>query len=305
VLQMISIGIPTYNQADYLGLTIESLLKQTVRPLEIVVSDNWCTDHTGQVLDSYKEYIKVVKPQKHLTMMENWNFLASQLNGEWFSLISSDDLVLPNFVSDFSQAISAHPDAALIRAPYEAINADGDILSRRSSFLAKKVRSYPENLYEQIRNTKTSFAAFCVNTQKAKNVGMFPEELMLFGDWGLWLKLSKAGDFVTLPEVTSQYRTAYRDKQVKASRHLAALNDRTFIRCNLIPSLSRGLFTSSLNAYGASVNIREALKEKYDDVEDMKMRDKALQCLYGLKSTILRRMIGLVLTKLYRIRTIK
>ena len=59
---MISIGIPTYNQADTLDATIESFLNQSLKPLEIVVSENWCTDNTHEILKKFEGKIKVVRP---------------------------------------------------------------------------------------------------------------------------------------------------------------------------------------------------------------------------------------------------
>ena len=47
----VSIGIPTYNQAEYLEETILSVLNQTVPAYEIVVSNNHSTDDTEKILE--------------------------------------------------------------------------------------------------------------------------------------------------------------------------------------------------------------------------------------------------------------
>lgn len=49
----VSIGIPTYNQAEYLEETILSVLNQTVPAYEIVVSNNHSTDDTEKILEKY------------------------------------------------------------------------------------------------------------------------------------------------------------------------------------------------------------------------------------------------------------
>ena len=72
----ISIGIPTYNQAEYLEETILSVLNQTVAAYEIVVSNNHSTDDTEKILDKYSDVIRVIQPPTHLTMVENWNFFS-------------------------------------------------------------------------------------------------------------------------------------------------------------------------------------------------------------------------------------
>src|ERR1700694_1884927 len=54
----LSVGIPTFNQADTLVQTLESLLTQTRPPDEIVVSDHYSTDHTQQVISRYADRIQ-------------------------------------------------------------------------------------------------------------------------------------------------------------------------------------------------------------------------------------------------------
>ena len=95
----LSVGIPAYNQGQYLASAIRSLLEQTLQPLEIVVSDNFSTDVTSLVLEQFKGQIRIVRPPSHMGMMEHWNFLVSKMQGEWFSILSCDDIAKPNFVS--------------------------------------------------------------------------------------------------------------------------------------------------------------------------------------------------------------
>ena len=53
----VSIGIPTYNQAEYLEETILSVLNQTVPAYEIVVCNNHSTDDTEKILEKYSDVI--------------------------------------------------------------------------------------------------------------------------------------------------------------------------------------------------------------------------------------------------------
>ena len=202
----LSIGIPTYNQGKYIKQTLDSLLSQTIAPFEIVVSDNHCTDDTNEILQSYKEYIRVIKPEKHLSMMANWNFLIHHLKGDWFSLLSSDDIALPNFVSSLSEGISREPSAVLIRGGYEGINEESVVVSHRLMFNLEKVSSFPNNFYEQLFQPRVSFSAFAVKKTACLLIDGFPEECIFSGDWALWLKLSPLGSFVYVNEIISQYR---------------------------------------------------------------------------------------------------
>ena len=298
---MISIGIPTYNQADTLGETIESFINQTLAPLEIVVSDNWCTDNTQEILKRYKGMIKVVKPARHLSMMENWNFLVSHLKGEWFSLMSSDDIALPNFVLDISRAISQNTDAVLIRGPYIAIDGNGFEVDRRTAIYAAKKRDFPDNFYEQIWGTKTSFAAFCVKKEAFESLG-FNENLTYAGDYALWLRLSPMGSFITTEKCISKYRVDYR-QDISAHRSKAIINDSVLIKTQIIPSIRNNWITCAMLSVTVFRYIRWLEKNvRSDCTKDF--IDK-LNELEQLKGTFLKRGLGLILNKLYRIRTIK
>ena len=298
---MISIGIPTYNQADTLGATIESFINQSVKPLEIVVSENWCTDHTQEVLKDFEGKIKVVRPERHLSMMENWNFLVSHLQGDWFSLMSSDDLALPNFVEDILAGINEHADAVLIRGPHETIDAEGTVISIRGSQFAARKRVFPSNFYEQIRGTKTSFAAFSVKKSSFTSVGGFDESFIYAGDYALWLKLSPLGSFVTLPKRISQYRSDYRPG-ITTARMRAFIADKARLRLEVIPSIRNDFATKCMNAATTSKSLRWILNnsdEKENEFNEVIVRLKKIE------GNLVERFIGDLLNKLYRIRTMK
>jgi glycosyltransferase involved in cell wall biosynthesis len=60
---LVSIVIPTYNHANYLGRALQSVLDQTYKNWEAIVIDNHSTDDTSKVIDKYKhpriKYIKI------------------------------------------------------------------------------------------------------------------------------------------------------------------------------------------------------------------------------------------------------
>src|ERR1700736_1367159 len=90
------VGTPTFNQADTLVQTLESLLSQTRPPDEIVVSDHYSTDHTQQVISRYADCIpklgigfRSVQPPLGANLTGQFNFTLSSLSGDWVTLFSS------------------------------------------------------------------------------------------------------------------------------------------------------------------------------------------------------------------------
>ena len=230
----LSIGIPTYNQATFLEETILSLLNQKVPPFEIVVSNNHSIDGTESILKQFNEEVRIIYPPVHLGMMAHWNFVVSNLRSEWFSLLSSDDVALPNYVEGLCRGISRSENAVLVRSGYETINETGSIIERRYILSARRITKPPRTLLEQLEGPKINFAAFAARKDAWKKVGGFPEECALIGDWGFWIKISSLGNFVYERDIISRYRTAYRAGLEKA-RFLEELEDEVILHLKIIP----------------------------------------------------------------------
>ena len=231
-----SIGVPTYNQAAYIGATLDSLLAQRPLPFEIVVSENHSTDDTAERLAAYGTRIRVVRPPRHLTMMENWNFLCGELRGDWFTLLSSDDVALPGYVAAMTRAAARYPQAVLVRAGYAEMNANGEVQRRKRLHCGREV-GFPANFTEQLRGPRVNFSAYAVQRAAFERAGGFPAELRLFGDWGLWLRLCCYGSFVRADEVVGAYRGGddYR-RGIAAERFQLRLNDDRFIYQQIMPA---------------------------------------------------------------------
>lgn len=212
----LSIGIPTYNQAEYLEACIESFLIQTYPVYEIVISNNHSTDETNRILGKFGDRIKVIQPDKHLTMMQNWNFCVQNCTGDWFSLMSSDDIALPNFIEVFTQGLQKYPDAVLLRAGFQCIDQEGNVLQNRYLRSVRGWTSPQKAFTEQLLGPKVSFAAFAAQKAAWQTVGGFPENLKLLGDWGFWLLLTQVGGIGYIHQLVSQYRVWERENRFKA-----------------------------------------------------------------------------------------
>ena len=57
----VSIIIPVYNVEDYIGLTLDSLLNQTLKEIEIILIDDGSTDNSRQILDDYSRKYKNIR----------------------------------------------------------------------------------------------------------------------------------------------------------------------------------------------------------------------------------------------------
>ncbi len=88
---LISVIIPVYNRERYLAGTIESVLSQTYRPIEIIVVDDGSTDGTAAVAGSFSEVVRYFF-QPNSGCGDASNTGVEKAEGDYLSFLGSDDL---------------------------------------------------------------------------------------------------------------------------------------------------------------------------------------------------------------------
>lgn len=92
---LVSIIMPTYNCADFIGESIESVLNQTYENWELIIADDCSTDNTENVVN---KFIKVDNRIKYYKLKENSgaaiarNLAVDKSKGEFIAFLDSDDL---------------------------------------------------------------------------------------------------------------------------------------------------------------------------------------------------------------------
>ena len=97
----VSIGLPVYNGENFLKYALDSLLSQTFRDFEIIISDNASTDNTPKICQEYvlrDKRIRYIRQNKNMGALWNFNFVLKQSNKEYFIWVSADDKLHPEFL---------------------------------------------------------------------------------------------------------------------------------------------------------------------------------------------------------------
>lgn len=109
----VTICIPVRNEEARIQKVIESSLRQTYRPLEILVLDNGSTDNTLQLSSASARKSPEIQLHSHSTNIGGWpNFIfgLSMATGEYFSWLAADDSKSPNFIASCVDFLDANPD---------------------------------------------------------------------------------------------------------------------------------------------------------------------------------------------------
>jgi glycosyltransferase involved in cell wall biosynthesis len=110
---LISVMIGAYNAAPYLGESIESVIHQTYRPLELIVVDDGSDDGTGDVARSFGDALTYVR-QENAGNGAARNRALREAQGELFAFLDADDRFTPQKLERQWAALAADPSLQLV-----------------------------------------------------------------------------------------------------------------------------------------------------------------------------------------------
>jgi glycosyltransferase involved in cell wall biosynthesis len=119
----ISVVIPTYNRADLISFTLDSILGQTMPPREVIVIDDGSRDDTPAVLARYGDHIRsIVIPNSGSIVARNTGLRAAI--HPLVAFCDSDDLWLPNFLERMATLWRAEPATKVAYANFRIVRDD-------------------------------------------------------------------------------------------------------------------------------------------------------------------------------------
>jgi glycosyltransferase involved in cell wall biosynthesis len=203
---LISVVIPTYNRPDLLQQTLESVLAQTYKDLQIIVVDDGSTAETGELLDKFSPRVQSIRlGRSGISTARNTGIDAAQ--GEFIAFVDHDDLWEPHKIEKHVEFASAHPELAMTYTDAIEFSKEGaaqityvdhfSALKQPSNLFAPMITTYAVPLMSATM-IKKSF--FCEKSLRFPNY---------FGidDVGLFLMmLLEGGKFGYLPEPLTMRR---------------------------------------------------------------------------------------------------
>jgi glycosyltransferase involved in cell wall biosynthesis len=126
-MRSISIVINNYNYGRFLAKAIDSVLAQTLAPLEIIVVDDGSTDHSINIATAYSSSVRLVtKANGGQGSAYNAGFMMAK--GSWVWFLDADDYLLPDAVEQVTKAIS--PGLSKIHGKLACVNEYGVDLNK-------------------------------------------------------------------------------------------------------------------------------------------------------------------------------
>ncbi len=182
---LVSIIVPSYNQGRFIRRTLESILSQDYRPLEVIVIDGASTDETVSILQEFSSHPElqwVSEPDRGVVEAVNKGFARAR--GEIGGIQSSDDFYLPGAIRAGVEALQADPALAFVFGDVAKVDAEGRELSRTqlAPFSLERVLAM-DNCW--IPQPSTFF-----RMERARALGGWREEVPYAADTDLWLRMA-------------------------------------------------------------------------------------------------------------------
>lgn len=175
----VSIIIPCYNQAQWLGEAIESALNQTVK-CEVIVVNDGSPDNTSEVAKKYP--VKLIEKENGgLSSARNRGI--KEAKGEYILTLDSDDKILPNFVE-------------------KCLEVDDDIVSTAQQEFGDSNRLWntqpihPTHDFFKVNNQINCCALY--KKKIWEDVGGYDENMTGYEDWAFWYVATKKGYTITV-----------------------------------------------------------------------------------------------------------
>lgn len=210
-MTLVSVVIPLFNRRDYIVGTIESVLAQRHRDVEVLVVDDGSTDGSADlVAATFGERVRLVRQPQNVGRSAARNLGWEMARGDLVAFLDSDDLWLPDKLSRQVDHFR-DPSVVLVHCWVGKIDAEGKPLERDAELLAQEFARALERGYDYGGITETwsrlYTSAAVVRREALQASGGFDPRLSNFEDWDVLWRIAKGGRVVTVAEPLVLHRT--------------------------------------------------------------------------------------------------
>lgn len=199
----VSICLTTYNRAETLPLTIESILGQSYKDFELIISDDNSTDSTRKVcldycnIDSRVSYFRNLS---NLKMPGNLNAAISRASGMYIANLHDGDVYKVDLIQKWFLMLQKYPDALFVFNEYNFLNERGDSSIHYRHNLSEINEGSVLMDYFLRTHTSGPWGTVMARTSAYKNYGGFNEKYGFISDVEMWLRLGLNGKVAYVSE---------------------------------------------------------------------------------------------------------
>lgn len=197
----VSVIIPLFNQKQYIGEAIDSVLSQTYPNIEIIVVNDGSTDNPLSVLEKYEKNIILINQQNRgLAGARNAGIRHS--SGEYLQFLDADDLIFPEKIQSQVDFLENNPEFGVSYSNFRSFE-----FFDKDKYRPPSIKLPGTVLDRLILGEVMAVHTFLLRKKCIEEAGLFDEGLECYEDRDFWVKIACAGvKFYCMDKVLALYR---------------------------------------------------------------------------------------------------
>lgn len=203
----VSVVMAVYNEQDFVGRAIESVLKQTFSDFEFIIVDDNSSDNTKEIVDRYKKSdnrIQLFANDSNMGLPASLNRGIKQAQGKYIARMDGDDISLPKRFEKQVDYLDSNPHVKVVGCHVELISIDCEPLELR------RYNSGDRTAKEMKKNGPgIAHPSVMMRQSAVADVGFYRPSFTYAQDLDLWVRMAErfgTGFIDIIPEVLFQYR---------------------------------------------------------------------------------------------------
>lgn len=213
---LVTIGVPVFNESNFLEAALDCLVSQTYLNIEIILSDNCSTDETESIGLRYAEkynFVRYHRFDENIGASSNFRYVLQEAKGQYFMWASGHDLWAEDYVHRCVSLLETNVDAVLAYGSVRWIDGEGEYISRGSGGADTRGMDAIARYFTVLWGSMNPVLGV-IRTDRLRECKI---EDMVGLDLAILLKLSLQGGFVFLTDA-SWSRRDFRGGEVYAEK---------------------------------------------------------------------------------------
>ena len=195
----ISVIMPAYNAARFIGKAVDGILAQTYGDFELIVVDDGSSDDTAAVLQGYDdERLRILVNETNQGIVYALNKGIGAARGEFIARQDADDFSMPNRFEKQIAYMQDNPQCALLGARGKTMDGDGRALNTPSPRTKIRAITFDELLG---RNCLAPHGVIMMRKAALDDVGLYNPTFTNAEDYELWMRISRKYAAAKLPDI--------------------------------------------------------------------------------------------------------
>lgn len=208
---LVSVIIPTYNCAKYIHQTLQCLMDQTHKAVEVIVVDDGSTDQTPELVRAFGQGVRLIEQRNAgVCAARNEGFRAA--SGDFLCFMDHDDYWYPEKLSWQLRCFSEFPESGLVYSDFTnwTTGSDGHFpqpSQMRGNSNYRIDKAFSGWIYHQLMlDCWVLTSSAMIRRSLLQTAGLFDENLPYSEDWDLWLRMARHAPFTKIASSLTLYR---------------------------------------------------------------------------------------------------